>query len=71
AQSLPGGFTLHVPNPSFVTDLGLAPGDRFPAVADGYFLYLKPLSPGQHTLSVRKVNPDQSVVGVNYTLTIQ
>ena len=71
AQSLPGGFTLRVPNPSFLTDLGFAPGDRFPAVADGYYLYLKPLSPGQHTLSVRKVNPDQSVVGVNYTLNIQ
>lgn len=71
AQSLPRGFTLRVPNPSFVTDLGLAPGDRFPAVADGYFLLLKPLSPGQHTLTVRKINPDQSVAGVNYTLIIE
>lgn len=71
AQSLPRGFTLRVPNPSFVTDLGLAPGDRFPAVADGYFLLLKPLAPGQHTLTVRKINPDQSVAGVNYTLIIE
>lgn len=70
AQSRPGGFTLHVPDPSFVTDLGLAPGDRFPAVADGYFLFLKPLKPGVHTLTVRRINADQSEAGVNYTLII-
>jgi len=68
AQSQPGGFTLRVPNPSFLTDLGVTPGDRTPAVADGYFLFLKPLKHGQHTLSVRMVNSDQSVRGVNYTL---
>jgi hypothetical protein len=71
AQSQPGGFTLRVPNPSFLTDLGFAPGDRSPAVADGYFLYLKPLKPGVHNLSFRMVNPDQSETGVNYTLIIQ
>ena len=71
AQSQPGGYTLEVPDPSFLTDLGLDPGDRSPAVADGYFLYLKPLSQGQHTLSFRMINPDQSETGVNYTLIIQ
>ncbi|HVR98053.1 MAG TPA: hypothetical protein VMW27_15655 [Thermoanaerobaculia bacterium] len=70
AQSQPGGFTLNVPSPSLITDLGLAPGDRFPAVADGYFLLLKPLHPGVHTLSFHKVNPDQSEAGVNYTLIV-
>jgi hypothetical protein len=70
AQSQPGGFTLRVPNPSFLTDLGLAPGNRTPAVADGYFLYLKPLAPGEHTLNLVKTNPDQSQAGVNYTLII-
>jgi hypothetical protein len=71
AQSQPGGFTLRVPNPSFLTDLGLASGDRSPAVADGYFLFLKPLSPGQHTLSLRMIVPGQPDTGVNYTLIIQ
>ena len=71
AQSQPGGFTLQVPNPSFITDLGLAPGDRFPAVADGYFLFLKPLRPGVHNLSFRMINPDQSQTGVNYRLIVQ
>jgi hypothetical protein len=71
AQSMPGGFTLRVPNPSFLTDLGLASGDRSPAVADGYFLFLKPLKRGTHTLNFRMTNPDQSQRGVNYTLVIQ
>jgi hypothetical protein len=70
-QSPPGGFTLRVPNPSFLTDLGLPAGDRTPAVADGYFLFLKPLKPGVHHLNFRMTNPDQSVTGVNYTLIIQ
>lgn len=71
AQSQPAGYTLEVPDPSFLTDLGLDPGDRSPAVADGYFLYRKPLSQGEHTLSFRMINPDQSETGVNYTLIIQ
>jgi hypothetical protein len=71
AQSQPGGFTLKVPNPSFLTDLGLPAGDRFPTVGDGYFLFLKPLEPGVHTLTLRMNNPDQTVTGVNYTLIIQ
>ena len=70
AQSQPGGFTLRVPNPSFITDIGLAPGNRFPAVADGYFLFLKPLRPGVHNLSFRMINPDQTETGVNYRLII-
>jgi len=70
AQSQPGGFNLRVPNPSFLTDLGLPAGDRSPAVADGYFLFLKPLHPGTHTLNFRMINPDQSERGVNYTLII-
>ena len=71
AQSGPGGFTLRVPNPSFITDLGLAPGDRFPAVADGYFLFLKPLRPGVHTLTLRMTNSDQTQTGVNYRLIVE
>lgn len=70
AQSQPGGFTLRVPDGSFLTDLGLASGNRTPAVADGSFLFVKPLRPGVHTLNLRATNPDQSVTGVNYTLVI-
>jgi hypothetical protein len=70
AQSQPGGFTLRVPDSSFLTDLGLASGNRAPAVGDGYFLFVKPLRPGVHTLNLRMTHPDQSVTGVNYTLVI-
>ncbi len=69
-QSAPGGFTLEVPSPSFLTDLGLAPGDRTPTVADGYFLYLKALKKGRHLLSFRMVNGGQ-VTGVDYTLIVR
>lgn len=71
SQSQPGGFTLRIGNPSFLTDLGITPGRRFPAVGDGYFLFLKPLRPGAHTLTLRMTNPDQTVTGVNYTLIIE
>jgi len=70
AQSRPGGFTLHVPEPSLLTDLGYSAGDRSPAVADGYFLFVKPLTPGEHTINLVMTNPDQSERGVNYTLTV-
>jgi len=70
AQSQPGGFTLRVPNPSLLTDFGFSAGDRSPAVTDGYFLFLKPLAPGEHTLNILMTNPDQSQAGVNYTLIV-
>jgi hypothetical protein len=70
-ESQPGGFTLRVPNNSFLTDLGIAPGNRSTAVADGYYLLLKPLKPGVHTLNLLQTNADQSQAGVNYTLIIE
>jgi hypothetical protein len=70
AQSESGGFTLRIPDQSLLTDFGFASGDRSPAVADGYFLFLKPLTPGEHTLNLIMTNPDQSVRGVNYTLIV-
>ena len=30
---------------------GFEPGDRFPAVVDGYWILLKPLPPGLHTVT--------------------
>ena len=40
-------------------------------MADGYFLYVKPLKPGVHTLNLVMTNADQSQAGVNYTLIIE
>ena len=61
---------MRIPDQSLLTDFGVASGDRSPAVADGYFLFLKPLTPGEHTLNLIMTNPDQSVRGVNYTLIV-
>jgi hypothetical protein len=69
APSAPGGFELQIKNPSLLTDLGVAPGNRFPAVADGYFLLIKPLKPGVHRLSFR-MNNGSTVTGVDYTLNV-
>lgn len=76
AQSGPGGFTLSVPAESLLTDFGFPSGDRSPAVADGYFLFLKPLASGEHTLNILTTitDPDSGQVlsetGVNYTLIV-
>jgi hypothetical protein len=69
-QSQPGGFTLRAPEPSLLTDFGFSKGDRSPAVADGYFMFLKPLNLGKHTLNLIMTYPDQSKAGVNFTLIV-
>lgn len=48
-QSPPGGFTFRL-GPLFAA-FGLPPGDRFPAVVDGYWILLKPLPRGLHSVS--------------------
>ena len=70
-QSKPEGFTLRVPDGSLLTEWGFSPGDRFPAVSDGYFLFLKPLKLGKHTLKVVMTNADGSLTGVKWTLIVQ
>ena len=70
AQSRPEGFTLRIPEPSLLTEFGFSAGNRSPAVADGYFLFVKPLAPGEHTLTLIMTNPDQSQRGVYYTLIV-
>ena len=69
-QSKPEGFTLRVPDGSLLTEWGFSPGDRFPAVSDGYFLFLKPLKLGKHTLKVVMTNADGSLTGVKWTLIV-
>jgi hypothetical protein len=38
-----------------------SPAGTFPAIADGYFVFLEPLSPGEHTLELQQsvLNPVQ------------
>lgn len=49
AHSKPGGFTFKLRDDSVFGFLG--GGDRVPAVADGYWILLKPLPHGTHTVS--------------------
>lgn len=48
-QSQASGFTFRS-GPVF-EEFGIPQGDRFPAVSDGYWILLKPLPPGIHTVS--------------------
>lgn len=52
-QSKPGGFTfvIRAGSPFTAPAFAIAPGSREPAVADGYWILLKPPSPGRHTVS--------------------
>lgn len=70
AQSPTGGFTLGIPASSFLAEVGYAPGDRTPAVSDGYWLMLAPLSVGKHTLHFSAIG-DYINVDVSYHLTVQ
>jgi hypothetical protein len=49
-------FELHLPEGGFLDDIGaFPPGDRFPAVADGHWVLVRPLSEGRHVLRFRGV----------------
>jgi hypothetical protein len=70
AQTGPGGFTFR--SGAFGEEqFGYPPGDRFPAVADGWWILLKPLPPGVHTINFSAEFPAfQFELGANYTLTV-
>ena len=67
-QSQPGGFKFRL-GPLFAA-FSFDPGERFPAVVDGYWILLKPPSPGFHTVSfnVEFVDPGVADRGANYLL---
>ena len=66
-QSEAGGFTLEI-GPLFAA-FGLEPGPRSPAVADGYWILLDKLPPGEHTISFSGDN-GFGLSGVNWTLIV-
>jgi hypothetical protein len=75
AASPEGGFVMHVPEDSIVTEWGYTPGDRDPAVADGYWLLLAPLSAGEHEIWFHAAIGDPAApafeVEVTYHLTVR
>ena len=58
ASSPRGGYRFDVvPGSITETDFGYAPGPRFPAVADGYWILVHPLRPGHHTIRIQAAAP--------------
>lgn len=72
AQSQPGGYTQRVPEGSFVTQVfGFPAGDRSPAVADGYWIFVEPLLPGKYEVQFKARNTGTGeMLDVTYLLTI-
>ncbi len=70
AQSPPGGFAL--PFGPLLADFGFGPtpDPRFPAVADGYWILLPPLTKGQHELVIGSSDGQELNVMVTYHLTV-
>lgn len=69
-------FTLSLPPGGLLDDIGaFPPGDRFPAVSDGYWVLLRPLSPGQHTIHFLGVVGDPEapifVTEATYNITVE
>lgn len=47
-----------LPGDELLVDLGFEPGDRYPTVADGYWVLLAPLSKGEHEIHFSAALPD-------------
>jgi hypothetical protein len=60
-------FTVFFPQNAV---FGLEPGTHGPVVSDGYFVLLKPLSPGSHTIHLKGVSNNGFTVEVTYHLTV-
>jgi hypothetical protein len=74
AQSPPGGFTFDIPEGSVGTAFGFDAGPRTPAVADGYWIALKPLPEGAHAIHFSAIVGDPDTpdfeLDVTYLLTV-
>lgn len=72
-QSSPGGFRFVVRENSILTEgpKGLKSGPREPAVVDGYWVMLPPLSPGNHSLRSFVKLEDGKELDVKFNLRIE
>lgn len=70
AESPAGGFALEIPAGSVLDQWGaITPGTHTPSIADGFWLMLTPLAPGQHTIQTLAVKPTWTVE-VIYHITV-
>lgn len=74
AQTPPGGYTQYIPSGSLFTEKEwgeLSPGPRFPAVADGYWVFLKPLPAGRYRIRIHAdARSGGAALDVTYNLTV-
>lgn len=63
-------FTLEVEPGTLWTDGGLAPGSHYPTISDGYYMMLKPFTPGEHILHFEVLVDGQMTENVTYHLTV-
>jgi hypothetical protein len=57
----PDSFSVVFPKKAV---FGIPAGELAPHVADGYWLLLSPLTPGQHTIQIQAVSPDYGIDSV-------
>lgn len=72
ASSPPGGFVFTIEDGSILNDpdvYGLPAGDYYPAIADGYYLMLPPLSRGPHTIAWTSSGHYQDGTPYSYSIT--
>lgn len=60
ASSPEGGFVLTIAEGTILNELGFEAGDRDPAIVDGYWLLLPPLSTGEHTIEWASTGESQA-----------
>jgi hypothetical protein len=71
AESPEGGYTLSIPEGSILNQFGYDSGDRYPAVADGYWILLPPLSKGEHVIHFHgEMAEGAFILDMTYYLTV-
>jgi hypothetical protein len=70
-QSDPGGLRFIVRENSILTESGFAAGPRYPAVADGYWIMLPPLSVGDHRIRTFAETENGSKLDVDWSIRVQ
>lgn len=68
-ESPEGGFVLY--DGPLLADFGYEPGDRYPAVADGFWILIPPLPAGDHTIHFHSEMPSiDFTLDVTYEITV-
>jgi hypothetical protein len=69
ATSPEGGFIFSIQEGSILNEFGLQAGDYDPAIVDGYYMMLRPLSVGEHTVQWSSSGSDQYGSYYSYSVT--